>query len=123
MIEKILNGKPAGAPLNSAPRKRRPAEDGEREREEAPIDTPTSDDWWMLEDADSETLAIDPQEPAMALPGSPEKVLILAARHRHGCNLWHPHDLTDHSKRHIAGVTQERGNMLDLERHDRLRGM
>lgn len=49
-----------------------------------------------FEEIDFEALGIDPAGPTAAKPGSPEKVLMLAARYAAGVPLWHDKDCYDH---------------------------
>jgi hypothetical protein len=47
-------------------------------------------------DIDFESLGINPHGPTTAKPGSPEKVMMLAARYAAGQPLWHNEDCYDH---------------------------
>jgi len=49
-----------------------------------------------FDELDFEALGIDPAGPTAAKPGSPEKVLMLAARYAAGVPLWHDKDCYDH---------------------------
>lgn len=54
------------------------------------------DDAIEFDDIDFDALGIDPAGPTAAKPGSPEKVLMLAARYAAGVPLWHDKDCYDH---------------------------
>ncbi len=63
-----------------------------REREESELSLrrrrPAARAHRTLRDAEP----VPPPEPTRALPGSPAKVEVLAARRAAGCHLWHPAD-------------------------------
>ncbi len=49
-----------------------------------------------FEEIDLDFPGIDPAKPTTALPGSAEKVAVLAARYASGLPLWHEEDCVDH---------------------------
>jgi len=50
----------------------------------------------VYQEVDFRKLGVDPTKPTNAKPGSPEKVLMLAARYAAGLPLWHEKDRYDH---------------------------
>ena len=61
----------------------------------------------VYQEIDFSEFGVDPRQPTQAKPGSPEKVLMLAARYAAGLPLWHEEDCYDHGPVHSEEQKQE----------------